>query len=192
MSFWVLSCRNDGAVLDAYPEGPEGWRYLEPQPLAREFREGARMGFSPSFPERRKVYDFVHNVLDLQVVSANVRRIVAELAPDDVEFLPVTLVDHNKDVVSREHFIMNMLHRREVIDLEHSEVVKSSILKTEIQYVHGLALKQDVPPEGPQVFRPGHLRIHTFVDSVIRNALTQAGLKGCRFLPAHGWDGDQD
>ncbi|WP_147444220.1 MULTISPECIES: imm11 family protein [Corallococcus] len=192
MSFWMLSNRNDGALLDAYPEGPEGWRYLEPQPLAHEFLAGAVMGFSPSFPERRKVYDFVNNSRALQVVSMRVRRIVAELAPNEVEFLPVTLVDHDKEVVSREHFIMNLLHRREVIDLEHSDVVRSSILKTEIQFVHGLALKQDIPPEGPHVFRPVHLRIRTFVDAVLRDALTQAGLTGCKFLPAHGWDGDED
>ncbi|MBZ4420560.1 imm11 family protein [Myxococcus sp. RHSTA-1-4] len=192
MSFWVLSGRNDGAVLDAYPEGPEGWRYLEPQPLAREFRAGSVMGFSPSFPERRKVYDFINNVLRLQVVSERVRRVVIELAPNDVEFLPITLVDHNKDVVSREHFIMNLLHRREVIDLEHSDVVMSSILKAEIQFVQGLALKQDIPSEGPHAFRPVYLRSHTFVDAVLRDALVQAGLKGCRFLPAHGWDGDED
>jgi hypothetical protein len=192
MSFWVLSGRNDGAVLDAYPEGPDGWRYLEPQPLVREFREGAVMGFSPSFPERRKVYDFVDNILELQVVSERVRRVVVELAPEDAEFLPVTLVDHNKDVVSREHFIMNPLHRREVIDLEHSDVVMGSILKSEIQFVHGLALKQDIPPDGPRLFRPVHLRRYCFVDTALRDALVQAGLKGCRFLPANGWDGDED
>ncbi|NMO15069.1 hypothetical protein HPC49_08240 [Pyxidicoccus fallax] len=150
------------------------------------------MGFSPSFPDRRKTYDFVTNVLGLQVVSERVRRVVSELAPQDAEFLPVTLVDHNKDVVSREHFIMNLLHRREAIDLEHSDVVMSSILKTEIQFVHGLALKRDHPSDGSHVFRPVHLRSHAFVDVTLREALVQAGLKGCRFLAAHGWDGDED
>src|SRR5687768_17172144 len=133
MSFWIIGDRNDGAVLDAYPlNGPDGWRYLESQRLAPEFPTDAVMGFSPSFPDQRKVYDFVTNILSIRVVSERVRRIVSALAPNDVEFLPVTLVGHQCDVISREHFIMNVLARRDVIDLERADIRMGAILKTEI------------------------------------------------------------
>lgn len=190
MSFWVIGDRNDGAVLDAYPRtGPEGWRYLESYRLAPEFPSDAVMGFSPSFPDRRKVYDFVNSILDIRIVSERVRRIVLELAPDDVEFLPVTLVDHHREVVSREHFIMNVLSRRDVIDKERSDIRMGAILKWEIDRVRKLVLKEDIEPTGPKIFRPMHLRVHAMIDATVQEAFTGAGLTGCRFFPANGWNG---
>jgi hypothetical protein len=191
VSFSLLCDRNDGALLDAYPpDGPEGWRYLVSERLATEYPSGGlSMGFSPSFPDRRKLYDFVDSILDIRVVSGRVRRIILELAPQDVEFLPVTLVDHQKDVVSRDYFIMNVVASRDVIDLERSTVEMSSVLPEDIDDVSELLLKEDLPPEGPKVFRPEHLRIYTMVDPALQAALTQAGLTGVKFLPAHGWNG---
>src|SRR5690242_1276380 len=147
------------------------------------------MGFSPSFPDRRKVYDFVTSILDIRIVSERVRRIVLEMAPNDVEFLPVTLVNHQHEVVSREHFIMNVLTRRDVIDLERSDVRMGAILKWEIDRVRKLVLKEDIEPGGPRVFRPMHLRVNTMVDETVHAALAGAGLTGCGFFPANGWNG---
>ncbi|WNG54207.1 hypothetical protein F0U59_04955 [Archangium gephyra] len=190
MSFWILGDRNDGAVLDAYPRNaPEGWRYLESHRLSSEFPTDAVMGFSPSFPDRRKVYDFVTSILDIRIVSERVRRIVLELAPDDVEFLPVTMVNHQREVASREHFIMNVLARREVIDLERSDVRMGAILKREIDRVRKLVLKENLEPGGPKVFRPMHLRVNTMIDETVHEALAGAGLTGCSFFPANGWNG---
>ncbi|WP_163993683.1 imm11 family protein [Pyxidicoccus caerfyrddinensis] len=191
MSFSLLCDRNNGALLDAYPEGgPEGWRYLVSHRLATEYPSGGlTMGFSPNFPDRRKLYDFVDSILDIRVVSERVRRIILELAPQDVEFLPVTLVDHQKDVVSRDYFIMNVVAGRDVIDLERSTVDMSSILPEDIDDVSELVLKDDIPEEGPKVFRPKHLRIYTMVDPTVQAALTAAGLTGVKFLSANGWDG---
>lgn len=191
MSFSLLCDRNDGALLDAYPQGgPEGWRYLVSHRLAAEYPSGGlSMGFSPNFPDRRKLYDFVDSILDIRIVSERVRRIILELAPQDVEFLPVTLVDHQKDVVSRDYFIMNVVADRDVIDLERSRVRMSHILKDQIDRVWQLTLKEDLPPEGPKVFRPQHLSIYTMVDPTVQAALTTAGLTGVKFLPAHGWNG---
>ncbi|WNG19886.1 imm11 family protein [Cystobacter fuscus] len=190
MNFWIIGDRNNGAVLDAYPRnGPEGWRYLESHRLTPEFPTDAVMGFSPSFPDRRKVHDFVNSILDIRIVSERVRRIVLELAPNDAEFLPVTLVDHQREVVSREHFIMNVLARREVIDLERSDVRMGSLLKTEIGRVKKLVLKEDPEPGGPKIFRPIHLRANTMIDETVHVAFVEAGLTGCSFFPANGWNG---
>lgn len=191
MSFAFLCDRNDGAVLDACPQGgPEGWRYLVSERLTAEYPpDGLKTGFSPNFPGRRKLYDFVDSILSIRIVSERVRRVVMELAPDDVEFLPLTLVDHQKDVASRDYFIMNVVADRDVIDLERSTVRMSHILKEEISRVWELTLKEDIPPEGPKVFRPKHLRVYTMVDPTIQAALTAAGLMGVKFLPANGWDG---
>lgn len=190
MSLWVVGDRNDGAVIDAYPvEGPEGWRYLESHRLGPEFPNGTAMRFSPSFQDRRKVYDFVTNILDIRIISERVRRIVLELAPDDVEFLPVTLMDHQGDVASREHFIMNVLSRRDVIDLERSDVRMSALLKWEINRVRKLVLKDEINLEGSRVFRPEHLRVNTMIDATLHEAFLAAGLTGCDFFPANGWNG---
>jgi hypothetical protein len=191
VSFSLLCDRNDGAILDAVPKGgPKGWRYLVSERLAAEYPPGGlKTGFSPSFPDRRKLYDFVDSILDIRVVSERVRRVVQELAPNDVEFLPLTLMDHQKDVVSRDYFIMNVVSDRDVIDLERSTVEMSSILPEEIDRVWKLTLKDDIPPEGPRIFRPTHLRIYTMVDPTMQAALASAGLTGLKFLPANGWDG---
>ncbi|NMO15318.1 hypothetical protein HPC49_20440 [Pyxidicoccus fallax] len=191
MGFSLICDRNDGAVLDSVPDGgPEGWRYLVSERLAAEYPPGGLLtGFSPNFPELRKLYDFVDNILDIRVVSDRVRCIILELAPDDVEFLPLTLVDHQRDVASRDYFIMNVVADRDVIDLDRSKVRMSHILPEDIDRVWNLVLKDDIPPEGPRVFRPKHLRIYTMVTPTVQDALTRAGVTGVKFLPAHGWNG---
>lgn len=193
MSFWILGDRNDGAILDAVPEnGPEDWRYMESHHLAAEFPQNATMGFSPRFPDRRKLYDFVSNVLDMRIVSERVRRIVLELTPQNVEFLPVTLLNHQEEVAAQGYFIMNVLTRRDVIDLERSTVRMNAILKDEITSVNSLAIKKELEPTGPTIFRPVHLRIRTMVDDKVREAFEKAGLTGGRFFAADGWDGYVD
>ncbi|MDF3819373.1 hypothetical protein P3G55_05660 [Leptospira sp. 96542] len=191
MSFSLLCDKNDGALLDAYPEGgPAGWRYLVSQRLASEFPSGGlTMGFSPNFPDRLKLYDFVDSILEIRIVSERVRRVIQELTPNDVEFLPVTLVDHKKEIVARDYFIMNIIADWDVIDLERSNVRMSHILKDNISRVWELRLKEGLSADGPKLFRPRHLRSYTMVDPIVQAALTSAKLTGVKFLSAEGWDG---
>ena len=191
MSFSLICDENDGAVLDAIPRsGPKAFRFLLSERLSDKCPpEGLTMKLSPNFPEHRTLYDFVNNLLDIRFVSDRVRRVVMELAPDDVEFIPLTLLDHQKDVLSRDYFVMNVVADRDVVDLERSKVEMGEILPEEIERVWDLKLKEDLPPEGPRIFRPKHLRIYTMVDPTMQAALASAGVTGVRFFPANGWNG---
>jgi hypothetical protein len=190
MALWILSDRNeDGVVIDAYPKaGVEEYRYLEGEPLAAEHGNGATLKFSPNYPHRRKLYDFVSNTVSLRIVSARVRQVVQALGVKDVEFLPVALADHNRDVVATDYFIMNPVSFLEVIDMERSEYRRNAILKTEILRIQKLVLKTDIQPQ-LCIFRPLHLRRVTMMDQVVYDAFRDAGLVGYEALPAEGWDG---
>ena len=113
MAWWVLGSRNDGAVIDARPkDGPEGWRYHVGTRLSVDYPPDAAMGFSRNFPDNRKLYDFVTNTVRIYIVSPRVRRIVEELDGQNVEFLPLTLLDHTRNAVEKFQWMKLRLSRK--------------------------------------------------------------------------------
>ncbi len=190
MAFWILSDRNeDGAVIDAYPQGGvEAYRYLEGQSLAAEHLNDTVLKFSPSYPHRRNLYDFVSNTVRLRIVSARVRQVVQTLGVKNVEFLPVSLANHHGEVVSSDYFIMNPVGFLDVVDMEQSKYRKNAILKSEILWMQELVLKADLP-FSTCIFRPLRLRRVTMMDQVVLDAFREAGLTGYEALPANGWEG---
>lgn len=189
MDYWVLRAEStDGAIIDALPEGsPSNWKMHEGAPLASQFPAGGKVGFSDHFPDRRKLYDFVSNILGLLIVSPRVRRVVEELELDNVEFLSLTMCDHEWRPVADGYCILNVLGSQEAIDMEKSQYQLSALSK-EIAHIENLVLRKDNIDPRAGLFRARNMMELFLMSDRVHEAFVKAGLTGFVAHPAEGFD----
>lgn len=191
MNYFVLKTSSqDGAVIDAYPQGsPAGWKFDEGGSLARAFPANAEVVFSKSFPDFRKLYDFQSNILSAFVVSGKARKLIESLAVSNAEFLPVTLKDHRGNVAAEDYAFLNLLGGEDAIDMDRSDYKMNHIDKEQISRIKKLALKTDAIPPEAKMFRCSRMRRLALIREDVLAAFNEAGLTGFRTYPAEGWKG---
>jgi hypothetical protein len=189
MGYWVLKAESpDGAVIDALPDGsPENWRMHEGERLARQFPVGGKVGFSDHFPDRRKLYDFVRNTLGVLIVSPKVRQVVEGLELDNVEFLPLTMCDHQWNPVAEGYGILNVLGSEEAIDMEKSKYRLSAIDK-EIARLKSLVLQEEKIDPRAGLFRARHMMELILMSDRVHETFVKECLTGFVAHPAEGFN----
>ncbi len=190
MNYWVLKAESsDGAVIDALPKGsPENWKMHKGERLERQFPLGGKVAFSDHFPDRRKLYDFVRNTLGVLLVSSRVYDVLKGTSVDNVEFLQVSMCDHQWNPVSQDYGILNVLGSQEVIDMEKSKYRMDRITKKEIARLSNLVVAHDRLEPNVGLFRARNMMELILISDRTKNAFEQAGLTGFRAHPAEGFD----
>ncbi|WNZ63512.1 hypothetical protein QEG98_07255 [Myxococcus sp. MxC21-1] len=189
MNYWVLKAESaDGAVIDALPKGsPENWKMHKGERLERQFPLGGKVSFSDHFPDRRKLYDFVRNTLGVLLVSSRVHEILKEARVDNVEFLPVSMCDHQWNPVSQDYGILNVLGSQEVIDMEKSKYRMDRITKKEIARLSSLVVAHERLDPNAGLFRARNMMELVLMSDHVHEAFLRAGLTGFRVHPAEGF-----
>jgi hypothetical protein len=189
MNYWVLKAESaDGGIIDALPkDSPTNWKFAEGTPLARQFPAGGKVSFSDHFPDRRKVYDFVRNTVGVLLVSSRVKQVLEEVHVDNVEFLPVTLCDHQWNPVAEGYGILNVLGSQDAIDMQKSEY-ETSVISGDISHVSNLVLAKDKIDPKADLFRARNMMELILISDRVREAFNKAGLTGFKAHPAEGFD----
>lgn len=192
MNYFVLKvpAGPEDAVIDSLPEGaPAEWRFDEGQALAAEFPSDAVLKFSSNFPDGRRLHDFVANVLTMLIVSPKVRQVLEELEVPQVEYLPVTIVDHRGQVAGEDYSIVNLLGSQPAIDMSKSRYDMSHLAKDQIGDIDELVLDRDAIAADAKLFRATTSRRLFLMREDVLQALDAAGVEGKRTFVADGWDG---
>ena len=189
MNYWVLRASSpDGAVIDALPkDSPTNWKFSTGEPLGRQFPVGGKVSFSDHFPDRRKLYDFVRNTVGVLLVSSRVRQVLEELKVDNMEFLPVTMCDHQWNRVAEGYGILNVLGSQDAIDMEKSTYDLSAISR-KIRHVSNLVLAKDKIDPKTDLFRARNMMELILISDRAREAFEKAGLTGFVAHPADGFN----
>ena len=192
MNYWVFRpfVSKGGGVIDAHPDGsPTGWKWHKGVPLAAEFPNGATVKFTPNFPDARELRDFQPNILSAILASPKARRVIASLDIRGVETLPVSIQDHTGRTVANDYAFLNLLGSQDAIDMARSSLSLGSLDKSQVLDVDELVIDPNrVDPEAKLFRCTTWMRLFLVRDDV-KVAFEQAGLTGCRFFPAEGWDG---
>ena len=194
MKYWVfkVSAPEGGAYISEVPsKGPKSFRYDKGERLLSEFPkdDAAGMYFDPDYPDDTELFDFVDNINSLIIANKKVCDVLVALALPNIEFLPIWLYDQQDQVVSKEYAIVNVLGSVDCIDMEKSEIDMDSIIETQIYSIDNLVLDYDKIPEDASIFRATTKLDEIFVRDDVKNAMESAGLEGCVFIEADGWDG---
>ena len=192
MDYWVFRpfVSRGGGVIDVHPKGsPTGWKWHKGKPLAREYPMDAAVKFTRNFPDARELRDFQPNILNTIIGSPKAREVLAALEVGGLETLPVAIQDHSGAVIASDYAFLNPLGSQDAIDMERSDLTADPMRPTQVGLMKQMALSPSrIDPEAKLFRCTTWMRLFLVRDDV-KVAFEQAGLTGCRFFPAEGWDG---
>jgi hypothetical protein len=190
--FWALGTGyNGGAVIQKLPDGsPPLFEFFEARALGSAFPSPAPMRFSDRFRPQTRVLDSVASDLSIPIVSGRLRAVLDRVAPGQCEFLPVVLLDHEGEVASPDHAIVNPLRTAELIDMAMSSYRTDSFDPGQIVTLTDLHILPDRVDPRLHIFRADTMLEQIFIDDAVHDAIERAGLTGLRLCPDDGWDGN--
>jgi hypothetical protein len=119
----------------------EGW----PSGVVCEMRD--------EFPRDIQLADNM-NAAGYKVISNSIKNMLVREESNNVEFLPISILNHKGRVASRDYFILNPLGTYNCIDLDGSGVKWNTIKKDLIVSCTQLVLMDDMIPVAHKIFRP--------------------------------------
>jgi len=124
------------------------------------------------------------------VISNRVREALTLLAGNsNVEFLPVSILNHKGRLASKDYFIMNPLDIVDCIDQEKSGVVWNAINPNMISSCEKFVLKEDAIPENIGVFRPKFMLTSILIRREIAAKLSAPEMTGVFFVEPSKYTG---
>jgi len=191
MKYWILKTGSlqNGVCLSAVPpNGPDAFEYWDGDSLIKGFPtpSDAQMGFSEDYPDDIKLYDFVTNIDGLFIVSKKVKGVIEGLAVENMEYLQLTLFDHQMKIASTDYYILNLVGS---IDMKDSEYRMDCLLEDRIDRIKKLVLDESkIPPEA-KMFRLVNKPEEYIISDEVRKAFEENGITNFRLFEAQGWDG---
>jgi hypothetical protein len=141
---------------------------------------GVECRMDSEYPKDIELSDNLYGA-GVPTVSAKLKEYLIAEEVDNVEFLPVTILNHKERVASRDYFIMNPLSIIECIDLQKSTVKWNRIDKELISSCKQLVLDDKAIPDNCKIFRAKCLPIRIIVRGHFVKALGTVGFKGLCF-----------
>jgi len=194
MKYWVLKTGSlqNGVYLSAVPpDGPDAFEYRDGSSLIKGFPapSDAQMGFSGDYPDSIKLYDFVANIDGLFIVSKKVKEIIEGLSVQNMEYLELTLFDHEMKISSTDYYILNLVGSVDCINMKDSKYRMDCLLEDRIDRIKELVLDENkIPPEA-KIFRLVNKPEEYIVSDEVRNIFEVNGITNFRLFEAQGWDG---
>lgn len=194
MNYWVIGSgsSDDGAILVGLPEvGPKDFEYSEGLPLLKNYpnRNEALVILDADYPDQMKLYDFINNSDAALVVNEKVKNIISELQPEGCEFLPITVLAHDKSVLSQEYYIVNSLISLPIIDMDESEYDRSPLYPEKISVIDELCITEAFDSQENHLFRAHTMPSLICVSNTLKERLEKESIDGYVVFDAQGWDG---
>lgn len=180
-------------IWTAVPEGnacllwpPENidrhWEIHDGLPRADGFPLDALFRMSKDHRRSIALLDSAMNLADHTVVSAKLKDFLASKCLKNVEFLPVSILNHKGRIASRDYFIVHPILPQDCLDIEKSGVHYNHIIPTFISFVDQITL--DLGRLDPEVrlFRIKNFGIPVFVERTLANEILDSGFTGLTFI----------
>jgi hypothetical protein len=184
MDYVVWDQKNEGNSCVLMP--PEGvardWELLKGVPRAIGFPDDAILRMSSAHPRSMGLLDSVMNLAALVVVSRRLQSFLEALALKNVEYLPVTIINHKRRVASKDYFIVHAVVPQDCLDVGRSGVVYNEIIPADISTVDDLTIEPARVEPGVRMFRIARFGYPMVVDRELALQITSAGFTGTAFV----------
>jgi hypothetical protein len=126
-----------------------------------------------------KKVDLVGNPLGWAIVSPAMLRVFEEFARENIQALPLNVIDSSGTPVLTDYRVVNVLRcLDQTVDLEHSVTSRHTIGDKETLYIITPVFRVDTIPQDIHVFRPVESLFHLVVSQEFAEALQKTKLKG--------------
>ena len=166
-------------------ENPDGFAkqflLMKGVPLLGQWPENVVCQMSAQYPKDIQLADNLFGS-DYPLVSGRLKeRIVAANDGSQIEFLPVTILNHKERVASKDYYLLNPVGSLDCIDIEKSGVVWNAINNKVISAFAQLVLREDTIPPGVAVFRPTYRTMTILARRSLTDQLSVDGFSGLYF-----------
>jgi hypothetical protein len=156
----------------------DSWELLEGMSLAETFPPNAAYRMNDDFPESLVLYGVLHNLDGVLVVNDALRGFLEEHGVREVEYLPVTVINHKDRAVEQAYYVVNILRHIDCIDQEQTQFEWDSLDDTLMDDVENLTIDESrIDPDIP-LFRLKHLTSVMVIRRDLVEQMRDAGFKG--------------
>lgn len=129
------------------------------------------------------VADYISNSFGYTIISGKFKKIIDDfIAPLNVEFLPLTIVNHKGRNHPGVFYILNMLDTIECVDLTKSVIQIDEIETDYFHWIEKLVLSETRIPENCHIFRLKNMPKIFLVSELLKTKLIDNDIKGVNFI----------
>jgi hypothetical protein len=149
---------------------------LEPWPT------DVRFHMDPNFPKAIQLADCLENKASGIVVSKRLKELIEAERPSDVEYLPISIIDHKGKVASADYFLVNPYKLQDCIDKEASTIQWNPIDPTLISACTKMVIDEQKIDSGAKVFRLKHYPTKVMFARDLADKIKQSKSTGITFI----------
>jgi hypothetical protein len=156
---------------------------------ADDFPADAEFHMHPDRIYNTLLVDSLKNINLFIVASLRLTNFFREWGLEDVEYLPVSIIDHKQKAIEESYTIIHPINPVDCLDVENCGAEWSALDKTAINYLEQLALKDDFINKEKRVlnvdrklFKPKFFNRVTFVRRDLAEAINAEGFSGIEWV----------
>lgn len=150
---------------------------------AGKFPSDVKMKMDERKPNDTLLVDNVKNLKNILVISERLKSFLEAKSINNLEYLPITILDHKGRPIEQEYFILNPINNPDCLDLNVTDPEWSQIDDTLITHVKKLAVQKEWRDDNHIIFRPKFYRSRPFVSAKLAQEITEGGFTGVRWQP---------
>ncbi len=177
-----LDRKKNYCVLEDLDNVDDDFELKKGIPRQHDFPDNAVYNMDPEYPRNVVLADNLFNINRMIVASGVLKRFVEERSPANMEYLPVTIMNHKGRVASRDYFILHPVHPQDGLDADASGAVWSDFIDDEIDEVERLVIDASKIPREIQLLRLKYYPDPILVRRNLAEAISNEGFTGIRWI----------
>ena len=143
--------------------------------VANEWPDDVQFQMDMGLKKQIKLPDLVENMSSVLVVSPKLRDFLIKEKVSNLEFLPVTILNHKGRVATDDYLVMNTLGVQDCIDKDKSKITWNKIVTDQITDIENLTIIESNIEKDAQIFRAKGLVDVLFVREDLANKIVADG-----------------
>ncbi len=169
------------AALGGFVDFENSHLFRQGHLFAGTFPPEAKMAFDLDHPRETVLTDNLINPNRVLVVSERLRDFLAKRELKAVEYLPIPILDHKKNLLAEKYFIAHTVDNVDCLDVAASKAKFSPLLKTRVSGVEKLILDPNRADPERQLFRIKNFADEALVRRDLADAISAAGFTSVGF-----------
>ena len=168
----------NNVVLDKFMGFNADWKITTGVSVIADWPDDARLRMNPERSDDTILTDDLRNLESMIVASGRLAEVLRKEGFDELELLPVTIINHKKKPIKEPYFIIHPLNPIACIDKARSKLEMSPISPGHIAQAYKLALDEKKINKGRQIFRVAGLAGPVFVSRELAAKLDKERFSG--------------
>jgi hypothetical protein len=178
---WTEKNEPNACLLEQLTGLDSAWRLRKGHPLATSFPKTVSFRMNPDFPHDTVLTDALLNINMAIVASPRLVSFLQQRGLEKVEYLPVTILNHKRKVVSTDYSIVHPIDPPDCLDIPKCKVKWSSLDKESIDEMKKLVLDEAKLSASRELFRPKSFHEVILVKRALAEAIDAQRFTGIRW-----------